>query len=117
MAFALTIFMLGLLKADLVDPRFKELVAAFGFWWAGLGQVATGLLEVLHGNSFGALIFWTYGSLWMALSTVWHYDIQNDGHDHGYVGAHYYKDAESVMLMLFALATAFFFVVATQRNR
>jgi len=119
MAFALTIFMLGILKADLVDPHFKELVTAFGFWWAGLGQVATGLLEVLHGNSFGALIFWTYGSLWMGLSTVWHYTIQNvDAHGaHGYVGAHHYKTGESIMLILFALATAFFFVVALRKNR
>lgn len=144
MAFALCIFMLGALNAGLVDSRFKELLTTFGFWWAGLGQIATGLFELLHGNSFGALIFWTYGSLWLSLSSCWFYTRQNEynkmtfanmvaqSSDHrmlsesaltevaevfGYVGAHHYKAGESMMLALFALATLFFFVVSLRRNR
>lgn len=130
MAFALTIFMLGALNADLVDSHFKELITTFGFWWAGLGQVAVGLFELLHGNSFGALVFWTYGSLWLALSTVWYYSRQNeynqfdveDSHledeaAFGFVGAHHYKVGESLMLILFAIATLFFFIVSLRKNR
>lgn len=145
MAFALSIFMLGALNAGLVDARFKELLTTFGFWWAGFGQIATGLFELLHGNSFGALIFWTYGSLWVSLSSQWFYERQNEYNkltlahmvaqssgDHrmlsesahteasavfGYVGAHHYKSGESMMLVLFALATLFFFVVSLRRNR
>lgn len=133
MAFALSIFMLGALNAGLVDARFKELVGSFGFWWAGIGQVMTGLFELLHGNSFGALIFWTYGSLWMSLSTVWHYARQNEyafkysqttgessshgNEPFGYVGAHHYRDGEALMLSLFGCATLFFFIVSLRKNR
>ena len=39
----------------------EELITTFGFWWAGLGQVAVGLFELLHGNTFGNMFM--YGTL------------------------------------------------------
>jgi len=134
MAFAVCIFMLGTLNAGLIGSHFKELLTTFGFWWGGFGQVAVGLLELLHGNSFGALIFWTYGSLWLALSSVWFLAKQNEyqmkaangwtNHSphkaefvFGFVGAHHYKDGETLMLLSFAVITAFLFVVSLRKNR
>jgi len=107
----------------------------FGFWWGGFGQVIVGFLELLHGNSFGALIFCTYGSLWLALSTCWFYQRQNQhnilmleisqgwqfaekAENHfGYVSTHHYKTGETVMLAMFAFATVFFFIVSLRKNR
>jgi len=131
MAFAFCIFMLGLVKAEWVESGFVQLLTAFGFWWGGGGQVVVGLLELLHGNSFGALIFFTYGSLWLALSTCWFYQRQNEyniltfgGSSHsaeaeqfGYVSTHHYKNGETIMLSMFAFATLFFFVVSLRKNR
>lgn len=129
-AFALSITMLGALNAGLIEKQFKELLTMFGFWWAGLGQVAVGLLElILHGNTFGALVFCTYGCLWVSLSSVWFHTIQNEvnkfnaAHEHGapfeagYLGAHDYKTGEALMLFLFAFITLFFFVVSLRKNR
>ena len=68
---------------------------AAGFWWAGFGQIVVGLLELFHGNTFGCLVFATYGSLWVSLSSGWDRVYADVG---VYEGAKHHKDGECMML-------------------
>ncbi len=64
-AFATTSFMLGMYNAHLLNLGGVTIVIPVALFFGGLIQIIVGILEVLRGNLFGAVVFGTYGPFWV----------------------------------------------------
>jgi uncharacterized protein len=107
-AFATTSFMLGMYNAHLINLGGAPIVIPVALFFGGLIQIMVGVLEVMRGNVFGAVVFGTYGPFWViygVLLTLYA----------GQISAGAVGSAVALFLAMFAVIT-FYFVVASLRT-
>jgi hypothetical protein len=107
-AFATTSFMLGMYNAHLLNVAGAPIVIPVALFFGGLIQIIVGVLEVIRGNVFGAVVFGTYGPFWViygVLLTLYAAQIPPAA-----VGS-----AVALFLAMFAVITSFF-VIASLRT-
>ena len=107
-AFATTSFMLGMYNTHLLNPAGAAIVIPVALFFGGLIQIIVGVLEVMRGNVFGAVVFGTYGPFWViygVLLTL--YASQIPASDT--------SSAIALFLAMFAVIT-FYFVIASLRT-
>jgi succinate-acetate transporter protein len=67
-AFALTTFVLSMFNAGLVgNPLQQGAVLGLMLFYGGIVQLLAGMWEFRTGNTFGALLFSSFGGFWLAL--------------------------------------------------
>ena len=69
-AFATTSFALGMYNTGLLDMKGAPIVIPVALFFGGLIQIIVAILEVAHGNLFGACVFGTYGPFWVIYGTI-----------------------------------------------
>ncbi len=107
-AFATTSFMLGMYNAHLINAAGAPVVIPVALFFGGLIQIVVGILEVMRGNVFGAVVFGTYGPFWViygVLLTLYATQIP----------ASALNSAVALFLAMFAVIT-FYFVIASLRT-
>jgi succinate-acetate transporter protein len=70
-AFALTTFILSLFNAGMVDtPGLTHIVLPMALVYGGVIQILAGMWEFKKNNTFGALVFSSYGAFWVGLAVM-----------------------------------------------
>lgn len=65
--FALSTFILSMFNAHLVNNAGQPILFGLILFYGGVAQFIAGMWEFRTGNTFGAVIFGSYGAFWMAL--------------------------------------------------
>jgi uncharacterized protein len=89
-SFGLTTVLLSLINAGFLPVAGEQVVIPLAIALGGSAQVIAGVLEVKHGNTFGATAFIAYGAFWwwFALLLVWgHNGILDLSQAHTTIGA------------------------------
>jgi hypothetical protein len=71
-AFAGTTFVLSMVNSRLVGPGATGAVFGLALFYGGLGQILAGMWEFRTGNTFGAVVFTSYGGFWISLYVLLH---------------------------------------------
>ena len=108
-AFATTSFMLGMYNAGLLHSGGVAIVFPAAFFFGGMIQIIVGIIEVMRGNMFGAVVFGTYGPFWVIFAAVetW-FGKQLAPADAG--------AAISLFLAMFAVLTFYFFLASLRTD-
>lgn len=108
-AFATTSFMLGMYNAGLLHSGGVAVVFPAAFFFGGMIQIIVGILEVMRGNLFGAVVFGTYGPFWVIFAAIetW-FGKQLAPADVG--------SAISLFLAMFAVLTFYFFLASLRTD-
>lgn len=69
-AFAVTTFMLSMINAKLVDAGATPVVFGVAFMFGGLTQLIAGLIQFRTGNTFGGVLFSTFGAFWLSFYAI-----------------------------------------------
>lgn len=69
-AFAVTTFMLSMINAGLMDAGITPVVFGVAFMFGGLTQLIAGVLQFRTGNTFGGVLFSTFGAFWLSLFAI-----------------------------------------------
>jgi succinate-acetate transporter protein len=109
-AFATTSFMLGLYNTGEIGSASLPIVFPVAFFFGGLVQILVALLEVGRGNTFGAVLFGTYGPFWVILAAIetWFAKMV---HPASAVGA-----GVGLFLAMFAVVTFYFFLASLKTD-
>jgi uncharacterized protein len=107
-AFATTSFMLGMYNAHLINTAGAAIVIPVALFFGGLIQIIVGVLEVMRGNVFGAVVFGTYGPFWVIYGVLLTIYITA-------IPASALNSALALFLAMFAVIT-FYFVIASLRT-
>lgn len=109
-AFATTSFMLGMYNSGLLHTGGVAVVLPVAFFYGGMIQIIVGILEVLRGNMFGAVVFGTYGPFWVSFAAIetW-FGKSLSAADAG--------GAVSLFLAVFAVLTFYFFLASLKTDR
>lgn len=108
-AFATTSFMLGIYNANLLSAGGALIVVPVALFFGGLIQILVGVLEVVRGNVFGAVVFGTYGPFWVIYGVI----VQFYAKD---VPAADLGSALSLFLAMFAVLTFYFFIASLRTD-
>jgi uncharacterized protein len=65
-AFATTTFVLSIFNANLVNPAGTPVVLGLALAYGGIAQLLAGMWEFRRGNTFGAVVFGSYGAFWIS---------------------------------------------------
>jgi uncharacterized protein len=65
--FAATAFVLSVINANLVGPKSAAVVLPLAAAYGGLAQLLAGMWEFRTGNTFGAVLFGSYGAFWISI--------------------------------------------------
>jgi uncharacterized protein len=69
-AFALTTFMLSMVNAGLVNAGVEPVVFGVALMFGGLTQLIAGVIQFRTGNTFGGVLFSTFGAFWLSLFAI-----------------------------------------------
>ena len=72
-AFALTTFILSVFNAQLVPAIGITILIGTALFYGGIAQILAGMWEFRVGNTFGGVVFTSYGAFWLAVG----YSLQN----------------------------------------
>jgi uncharacterized protein len=64
--FAATAFVLSMINANLVGPKSGAVVLPMAAAYGGLAQLLAGMWEFRAGNTFGAVLFGSFGAFWIS---------------------------------------------------
>ena len=65
MGFGMTTILLNLANVGLFG--ISSIIVAMGMFYGGLAQIIAGVMEFRKGNTFGTLVFTSYGAFWLTL--------------------------------------------------
>ncbi|HUW63442.1 MAG TPA: acetate uptake transporter [Spirochaetia bacterium] len=68
--FALTTFVLSVVNAGLVSPSVMGVFIPLALVYGGFAQLLGGMWEIKKGNTFGATVFTSFGSFWIAFALM-----------------------------------------------
>jgi succinate-acetate transporter protein len=71
-AFAGTTFILSMVNARLVGAGSTAAVFGVALVYGGIVQILAGMWEFRTGNTFGAVVFTSYGAFWISLYILFH---------------------------------------------
>jgi succinate-acetate transporter protein len=69
-AFAVTTFMLSMVNAKAVNAGVEPVVFGVALMFGGLTQLIAGIIQFRTGNTFGGVLFSTFGAFWMSLFAI-----------------------------------------------
>lgn len=70
LAFATTAFMLGMYNSGWLNASGVAIVIPAAFFFGGMIQVIVAVLEIAHGNLYGAVVFGSYGPFWIIYGAI-----------------------------------------------
>lgn len=68
--FAVTTFLLSMVNAKFVNAGVEPIVFGVALMFGGLAQLIAGILQFRIGNTFGGVLFSTFGAFWMSLFAI-----------------------------------------------
>jgi succinate-acetate transporter protein len=74
-AFGVTTLFLSLVNANLISGNDTPAVLAVALFMGGLAQFAAGMWEFSTGNTFGAVVFSSYGAFWLTFFFLVQYQV------------------------------------------
>jgi hypothetical protein len=101
--------MLGMYNAGLINAAGAAIVIPVALFFGGLVQIIVGVLEIVRGNLFGAVVFGTYGPFWVifgVLETLYATSIP----------ASAINSALALFLAMFAVLTFYFFIASLRTD-
>ncbi|KUO95533.1 acetate uptake transporter [Ferroacidibacillus organovorans] len=109
-AFSATSFMLGVYNAGLLHSGGVAVVFPAAFFFGGMIQLLVSVLEFIRGNTFGTMVFGTYGAFWVIFGgiEIWFAKMMTPSD----IGS-----AVSLFLAMFAILTFFFFIASLKTDR
>lgn len=108
-AFATTSFMLGMYNAGLLNANGATIVIPVAFFFGGLIQIIVGVLEIVRGNLFGAVVFGTYGPFWVIYGLIVQFYA-------GRIPAADVDQSIALFLAVFAVVTFYFFLASLKTD-
>jgi succinate-acetate transporter protein len=69
-AFALTTFMLSMVNAGFVNVGVEPVVFGVALMFGGTTQLIAGIIQFRTGNTFGGVLFSTFGAFWLSLFAI-----------------------------------------------
>src|SRR6516162_6230212 len=69
-AFAVTTFMLSMVNAKAVDAGVEPVVFGVALMFGGLTQLIAGIIQFRTGNTFGGVLFSSFGAFWLSLFAI-----------------------------------------------
>ncbi len=76
-AFAVTTFMLSMVNANLINPGVQPVVFGVALMFGGLAQLIAGIIQLRTGNTFGGMLFTSFGAFWMSLFVIVQYFLKD----------------------------------------
>lgn len=101
-AFAFTTFVLSMFNAQAMGVHTPNVVIAASLFYGGVAQFLAGIAEIYASNSFGATALCSYGSFWLAFSTLY---LEAFGIGAAYAESDTFQDAVGFFLLGWALFT------------
>jgi succinate-acetate transporter protein len=68
--FAMSTFVLSSINAGWFPAGGTNIIVGLAFFYGGIAQLITGVLEFRVGNTFGVTAFTSYGAFWLALAFI-----------------------------------------------
>jgi len=68
-AFGMTTILLNIHNAGFFE--LNVMLMAMGIFYGGIAQLIAGFMEWHRGNTFGCIVFTSYGSFWLTLAFIW----------------------------------------------
>jgi succinate-acetate transporter protein len=68
--FAVTTFMLSMVNAKAVNAGVEPVVFGVALMFGGLTQLIAGIIQFRTGNTFGGVLFSTFGAFWLSLFAI-----------------------------------------------
>ena len=69
-AFAVTTFMLSMVNAKAVNAGVEPVVFGVALMFGGLAQLIAGIIQFRTGNTFGGVLFSSFGAFWLSLFAI-----------------------------------------------
>lgn len=108
-AFAVTTFMLSMVNAGLVDKGTEPVVFGVAFMFGGLTQLIAGVIQFRTGNTFGGVLFSTFGAFWLSLFAIVQFFLKD-------VPAAQVGHALGLFLYAFGIFTVWIFLASFRTN-
>lgn len=108
-AFAVTTFMLSMVNAGFVNAGITPVVFGVAFMFGGLTQLIAGVIQFRTGNTFGGVLFSTFGAFWLSLFAIAEFFLKD-------VPPAQAGHALGLFLYAFGIFTAWIFVASFRTN-
>lgn len=108
-AFAVTTFMLSMVNAGLVDKGTEPVVFGVALMFGGLTQLIAGVIQFRTGNTFGGVLFSTFGAFWLSLFAIVQFFLKD-------VPAAQVGHALGLFLYAFGIFTVWIFLASFRTN-
>lgn len=108
-AFALTTFMLSMVNAGLVNKGIEPVVFGVAFMFGGVTQLIAGIIQFRTGNTFGGVLFSTFGAFWLSLFAIVQFFLKD-------VPAPQVGHALGLFLFAFGIFSAWMFAASFRTN-
>lgn len=108
-AFALTTFMLSMVNAGLVNAAVEPVVFGVALMFGGLTQLIAGVIQFRTGNTFGGVLFSTFGAFWLSLFAIVQFFLKD-------VPAAQIGHALGLFLYAFGIFTVWMFAASFRSN-
>jgi uncharacterized protein len=108
-AFAVTTFMLSMINAGLMNAGITPVVFGVALMFGGLTQLIAGVLQFRIGNTFGGVLFSTFGAFWLSLFAIVEFFLKD-------VPAAQTGQALGLFLYAFGIFTVWIFVASFRTN-
>lgn len=108
-AFAVTTFMLSMINAGLVNVSIIPVVFGVALMFGGLTQLIAGVIQFRTGNTFGGVLFGTFGAFWLSLFAIAEFFLKD-------VPAAQAGHALGLFLYAFGIFTVWIFVASFRTN-
>ena len=108
-AFAVTTFMLSMINSGLMNAGITPVVFGVALMFGGLTQLIAGVLQFRTGNTFGGVLFSTFGAFWLSLFAIAEFFLKD-------VPAAQTGHALGLFLYAFGIFTVWIFVASFRTN-
>ncbi len=108
-AFALTTFMLSMVNAGLVNAGVEPVVFGVALMFGGVTQLIAGVIQFRTGNTFGGVLFSTFGAFWLSLFAIVQFFLKD-------VPAAQIGHALGLFLYAFGIFTVWMFAASFRSN-
>ncbi len=108
-AFAVTTFMLSMINAKIVNAGVLPVVFGVALMFGGLTQLIAGVIQFRTGNTFGGVLFSTFGAFWLSAFAIVQFFLKD-------VPVTQVGHAQGLFLYAFGTFTVWIFVASFRTN-
>jgi succinate-acetate transporter protein len=108
-AFAVTTFMLSMVNTGLFNIGVEPVVFGVALMFGGLTQLIAGVIQFRTGNTFGGVLFSTFGAFWLSLFAIAEFFLKA-------VPAAQVGHALALYLFAFGIVTVWIFAASFRTN-